>query len=30
MPGATTENASITIPSVVVRKVSRDETYGYR
>ena len=30
MAGATTENASSTIPPVVVRKVSRDETYGYR
>ena len=30
MAGATTENASSTIPSVVVRKVSPDETYGYR
>ena len=30
MPGATTESASSTIPPVVVHKVSRDETYGYR
>ena len=30
MSGATTENVSSTISPVVVRKVSRDETYGYR
>ena len=30
MSGATTENASSTISPVVVRKVSPDETYGYR
>lgn len=30
MPGATTESVSSTISPVVVRKVSQDETYGYR
>ena len=30
MPGETTENASSTISPVEVRKVSQDETYGYR
>ena len=30
MPGATAESVSSTISPVMVRKVSRDETYGYR